>query len=59
MTISLYTDDLVALDTRVARLKQLGWRRANRSSLIRIALARLTDDDLIAIATARIRGTAP
>jgi hypothetical protein len=36
--ISLYDADLVALDAKVADLKERGYRRTNRSQLIRLAL---------------------
>lgn len=48
---SLYMRDLVELDRKIALLKERGWTAANRSHLIRIALDRLSDDDLAAIAT--------
>lgn len=48
---SMYTRDLDELARKIGLLKQHGWSRANRSHLIRIALARLSDDDLAAIAT--------
>jgi hypothetical protein len=48
--LSIYTTDLHALDRKVVDLKQRGWARANRSHLIRIALSRLTQADLEAIA---------
>ena len=48
--LSIYTTDLSELDRKVDALKQLGWSRANRSHLIRIALSRLTDAELGAIA---------
>lgn len=50
---SMYTQDLNDLARKIGLLKQHGWSRANRSHLIRIALARLSDDDLVAIATAQ------
>lgn len=52
---SLYTSDLVDLDRKIGLLKQHGWAAANRSHLIRIALARLSDADLSAIADAHRR----
>lgn len=42
--ISTYDADLEALDKMVAELKQRGIRKANRSWLIRLALARLDLD---------------
>lgn len=53
---SMYTRDLDELDRKIGLLKQHGWSRANRSHLIRIALARLADDDLAAIASEQRRG---
>jgi hypothetical protein len=50
VTYSMYTADLDELERKISLLKQHGWRRANRSHLVRIALARLSDDDLVAIA---------
>ena len=52
---SMYTKDLDDLDRKVVMLKQHGWSKANRSHLIRIALSRLSDDDLEAIAAAQKR----
>lgn len=52
---SMYTSDLDALDRMVAKLKSLGWHKANRSHLIRIALGMLTVDDLEVIAAERKR----
>ena len=39
--ISMYVEDLVRLDDKVAALKQSGHRRMTRSALIRLALDRL------------------
>jgi hypothetical protein len=39
--ISLYKEDLAALDAKVTELKKRGHRRVSRSSLIRYALAGL------------------
>jgi hypothetical protein len=47
---SMYTQDLDELERKVGVLKQHGWSRANRSHLIRIALSRLSDEELVAIA---------
>lgn len=52
---SMYTPDLKELDRKVLVLKQHGWSKANRSHLIRIALSRLTDVELEAIATEQRR----
>jgi hypothetical protein len=52
---SMYTQDLNELDRKIVLLKQRGWSRANRSHLIRIALARLSDDDLAVIAAEQRR----
>ena len=37
--ISLYNDDLMGLDAKVAELKSRGFTKANRSALIRYALS--------------------
>lgn len=37
--ISLYHSDIELLDARVDELKRRGWTRANRSHLIRLAIA--------------------
>lgn len=39
--ISMYTSDLKELDRKLALLRARGWSKANRSQLIRIALAEL------------------
>jgi hypothetical protein len=52
---SLYTRDLDEIDRKIVLLKQQGWTAANRSHLIRIALARLSDDDLVVIAAGQRR----
>lgn len=39
--ISLYTSDIRDLDAKIARLKERGWSKANKSQLIRIALSQL------------------
>jgi len=44
--ISMYTRDLEELDAKVAELKRRGWTKANKSQLIRLALAQLDLDDL-------------
>ena len=51
LSLSMYTQDLDELDHKIGLLKQHGWSKANRSHLIRIALSRLSDDELAAIAT--------
>lgn len=43
--ISLYHEDLRALDQRVEQLKRKGVTRANRSALIRYALANVDLDE--------------
>ncbi len=53
--VSMYTQDFDDLDRKIGLLKQHGWSRANRSHLIRIALARLADDDLVTIASEQRR----
>ena len=37
--ISMYTADIEQLDAKVAELKRRGWTKANKSHLVRIALA--------------------
>lgn len=44
--ISMYTQDLADLDAKVAELKRRGWTKANKSHLIRLALAQLDLDAL-------------
>ncbi len=44
--ISMYVEDLAALDAKVAALKTRGHRRMTRSALIRYALDRLAIDDV-------------
>jgi hypothetical protein len=44
--ISMYTRDLEELDAKVAELKRRGWTKANKSQLIRLALAALDLDTL-------------
>jgi hypothetical protein len=44
--ISLYTKDIEALETTVAELKRRGYTKANKSQLIRYALAQLDIDKL-------------
>ena len=39
--ISMYTRDLEDLDAKVAELKRRGWTKANKSQLIRLALAQM------------------
>ena len=39
--ISMYTRDLEELDAKVAELKRRGWTKANKSQLIRLALAQM------------------
>lgn len=48
--VSMYTQDFDEIDRKIGLLKQHGWSKANRSHLIRIALARLSDDELATIA---------
>ncbi len=52
--VSTYWTDLAALDAAVERLKAAGLRRASRSWLIRVAIARL---DLEAVLTAELART--
>lgn len=44
--ISMYVEDLAALDAKVDALKQRGHRRMTRSALIRYALDRLAVEDV-------------
>jgi hypothetical protein len=44
--ISMYTQDLEELDAKVHELKRRGWTKANKSHLIRLALAQLDLDKL-------------
>ena len=44
--ISMYTRDLEELDAKVNELKKRGWTKANKSHLIRLALAQLDLDRL-------------
>jgi hypothetical protein len=44
--ISLYTKDIAALEATVAELKRRGYTKANKSQLIRYALAQLDIDKL-------------
>ena len=39
--ISMYTKDIEELDAKVHELKRRGWTKANKSHLIRLALAQL------------------
>ena len=44
--ISMYTQDIQELDAKVSELKRRGWTKANKSQLIRLALAQLDLDTL-------------
>ena len=44
--ISMYTQDIQELDAKVNELKRRGWTKANKSQLIRLALAQLNLDTL-------------
>ena len=44
--ISMYTKDIEELEAKVAELKKRGWTKANKSQLIRLALAQLDLDKL-------------
>ncbi len=44
--ISMYTQDIEELDAKVGELKRRGWTKANKSQLIRLALAQLDLDTL-------------
>jgi hypothetical protein len=54
--ISTYPADLIAADAAVARLKAGGLRHMTRSRLIRIALAKLDVDAVLAEETEREAG---
>lgn len=45
--VSTYVSDLETLDAQVAELKRRGWRSANRSRLIRLALSRVDLDEVL------------
>ena len=42
----MYTRDLEELEAKVAELKRRGWTKANKSQLIRLALAQIDLDKL-------------
>ena len=44
--ISMYTRDIEELEAKVAELKRRGWTKANKSQLIRLALAQIDLDKL-------------
>jgi hypothetical protein len=44
--ISMYTKDIEELEAKVHELKRRGWTKANKSHLIRLALAQLDLDKL-------------
>jgi len=44
--ISMYTQDIEDLEAKVGELKRRGWTKANKSQLIRLALAQLDLDTL-------------
>ena len=44
--ISLYTQDIEDLEAKVGELKRRGWTKANKSQLLRLALAQLDLDKL-------------
>jgi len=44
--ISMYTRDIEELEAKVAELKRRGWTKANKSQLIRLALAQVDLDKL-------------
>jgi hypothetical protein len=45
--ISMYTRDIEELEAKVAELKRRGWTKANKSQLIRLALAQVDLDKLV------------
>lgn len=48
--VSMYHRDIEDLKAKVDELKRLGWTKANRSHLIRLALAMLDESDIASIA---------
>lgn len=44
--ISLYNEDIKYLDSLVAKLKKQGYHRANKSAVLRAALANVKLDDI-------------
>jgi hypothetical protein len=42
----MYTKDIASLDRRIKALKAKGFTKANRSLLIRLALDKLSDEDV-------------
>jgi hypothetical protein len=44
--VSLYLSDIKELEAKVAELKRRGWKKANKSLLIRLALAQIDLDNL-------------
>ena len=55
LAVSTYRRDLAALDAAVDRVRAAGARRANRSWLIRVAIARLDLDAVIAAERKHLR----
>lgn len=55
VTITMYMTDIEQLDAQVRELKQRGWRAANKSQLIRIALDQVDLDDVM-LRVLRARG---
>lgn len=47
--ISLYVEELVALDAKVAALKAAGYRKANRSTVLALAATQIDDETLVAL----------
>ena len=58
ISVSLYEESLERMDRMVERLRARGWRGANISKLIRIAMARL-EPELDSLDLAKLRGEAP
>jgi hypothetical protein len=47
--ISLYVEELIALDAKVEALKAAGYRKANRSAVLAIAAVHIDDAELVAL----------
>lgn len=49
ISISLYVEELVALDAKVSALKAAGYRKANRSTVLALAAVHIDDETLVAL----------
>jgi hypothetical protein len=47
--ISLYVEELIALDAKVEALKAAGYRKANRSAVLALAAVHIDDAELVAL----------